>query len=83
MPNDHRSPRDVLDELAHKTPKNERATVRCGTTVRDDEGLDGHFEMEFNREWSPFGYDKAVLLFEEVRASNLKAGMASAISDQC
>jgi hypothetical protein len=60
----HRSPSETLDDLARKTPKKERATVRCGTSV--GEGSQGEFTMEFIREWSPFGYDKAVLLFEEV-----------------
>ena len=44
----------------HKVPKgasSETATVRCGTSV-------GSFTMEFVRDWSPHGYDKAVSLFE-------------------
>ena len=38
----------------------EQAVVNCGTTK-------GPLVMQFYRDWSPLGYDRAVELFERVR----------------
>jgi hypothetical protein len=74
------SPNEVLASLASTTPWNEHAIVTCGTSVhtKNKQGKNtapddntssasekiSEFVMEFHREWSPHGYDKAVLLFE-------------------